>query len=88
MYKDFQLPRHSCRNIYQTQYIMRIVHWWKQKHMAAQYIDKLERVAYAGWHSQFLPCLLKLQGSFKCPLRLWTCMDFVVLVFLPIYARK
>jgi len=29
MYKEctkmFQLPRHSCRNIYQTQYIMRMV---------------------------------------------------------------
>jgi len=26
----FQLPRHSCRNIYQTQYIMRMVDWWNR----------------------------------------------------------
>jgi len=46
MYKDFQLPRHRCRTIYQMQYIMRMVDWWKQKHMAAQYIDKLEQVCW------------------------------------------
>jgi len=26
----FQLPRHSCRNIYQTQYIMLMVDWWNR----------------------------------------------------------
>ena len=76
MYKYFQLPRHSCIIIYQTQYIMRMGDWWKQKHIAAQYIDKQERV----WWMTFTIFAL-LQSSFQCPLRLWICMDFEVVVF-------
>jgi len=34
----------------------------------------INRNECAGWHSQFSPCVVKLQSSFKCPLRLWTCM--------------
>jgi len=28
--KIFQLQCHSCRNIYQTQYMMRMVDWWNR----------------------------------------------------------
>jgi len=36
--------------------------------------------------SQFLTFLVKLQSSFKCPLRLWTGLWSGG--FLPIYSRK
>jgi len=57
MYKDFQLPRHSCIIIYQTQYIIRMGDWWKQRHIAAEYIDKQERVCWMTFTILALPSL-------------------------------
>jgi len=87
--KVWELPRHMCRNIYQKEYIMCMFDWWSSSlYIAAQYYGKLERVYWITF--TIFTWLVKLQGSFKCPLRSWTLTlkSVVFVFFLTTYARN
>ena len=69
MYKDFTTTTSQMWK-HQTQYIMGIVDWCNR--FLQSPIIMINWNECAGWHSQYLPYLVKLQCSFECPLRLWT----------------